>query len=82
MSYPIFLSFELRIDAFQKPAEFFNVPFRNKFDPSVIFYNLHFLTDAKVQRLPHCFGYNNLIFWRYGYSLACQNLHRSYLVLQ
>ena len=40
-----------------------------KFDPSIIFYNLHFLTGAKMQGLPHCFGYNDLIFWRYGYSL-------------
>ncbi len=47
-SYSLFLSFELRIYAFQKPAELFNISFWNKFDPPIIFYDLHFLTGAKL----------------------------------
>ncbi len=62
-SYSIFLSFEFRIDALEKSTEFFDVAFRYKLDTSGIFYNLHFLARTKIQCLPNCFWYNDLIFW-------------------
>jgi len=61
-SYSIFLSIEFRIDALEESTEFFNVAFRNKFDTTIIFHNLHFLTGAKIQRLPYCLWYDDLIF--------------------
>lgn len=60
-SSPVFLSFELRVDAFEKSAEFLDIPFRNQFDSPVIFDNLHFLPWAKMQCLPDGFWYNDLI---------------------
>jgi len=47
-SYSIFLSFEFRMNALDKSTEFFDVPFRYKFNPSGIFDNLHFLARTKV----------------------------------
>jgi len=60
---------ELRIDALEESAEFFDIAFRNQFDPPVIFDNLHFLPGAKTQRLPDGFRYNDLIFGGHGDGL-------------
>ena len=61
-SHPVFLSFEFSMDALEESAKFFDIAFRYKFNASGIFNNLHFLARTKIQCLPDCFGYNDLIF--------------------
>ena len=68
-SYPVFLSFAFRVYPLNKTTQFLNVFFWNKFNSTTVFDHLHFLAWANVQCLPDCFWYNNLKFWRYGYSL-------------
>jgi hypothetical protein len=47
-SYPISLTFEFRIDAFQKSAQFFKITFGYKLDSSFMLYNLHSLTGTQI----------------------------------
>jgi hypothetical protein len=63
------LSFELRVDPLQKAPKFGNIPFWNQLNPPLVFYHHHFLSRSDMQCLSDCFGYYNLVFWRYGYRM-------------